>query len=64
MSTTTTTEPTTGQNQTRRATIEPPSSLRALHPEVYHQKQASVGDLLVDRPRRNTLRRTQTGGSA
>jgi hypothetical protein len=30
----------------------------------FEQIQAAVGDLLVDRPRRNILRRAQAGGVA
>jgi len=38
--------------------------LRQMVARDFEQIQASVGEMLVDRPRRNILRRAGTGGAA
>jgi len=45
-------------------TLRDSNRLRQMVARDFEQIQASVGDLLVDRPRRNILRRAQTGGTA
>ena len=75
MSTATTTEPITGQHTTSRNTTQPTSTptnqvernaanrLRQMVARDFEQIQASVAELLVDRPRRNILRRGNVGGA-
>jgi hypothetical protein len=45
-------------------TLRDSNRLRQMVARVFEQIQASVGELLVDRPRRNILRRGQTGAEA
>jgi hypothetical protein len=45
-------------------TLRDSNRLRAMVARDFEQIQAAVGDLLVDRPRRNILRRGQTGAGA